>query len=295
MVTVVIALAMVVSVGSGALQYSRYGFVSPASGLYRLVTLLPAGIADRVPSPGFGTLERLIVGEIVRSRTTSPAGTVSIPHRFEIALSSDDWATVKESPGFFLSDTALAVEELALKRGWVIEEHLALEWTKRANVPTGQPKLTVIGPAVSPVRDAPPRTITTNGPLARAEAKARSRRASRVALHERETGGGWPVPDARSIGTLVLEPLEPDAPAIHMMPHMHKLLIGRDRNADVVIDRDSVSRRQCGIERVDGGFVVADLGSTNGTRINGAAVGEGTAIAVGDVLELAQTVSYRRV
>jgi pSer/pThr/pTyr-binding forkhead associated (FHA) protein len=93
---------------------------------------------------------------------------------------------------------------------------------------------------------------------------------------------------------LVLEPLEPNAPTIHMPPHMRKLLIGRDHNADVVIDHSEISRRQCEIERVDDAFVVRDLGSTNGTRVNGVVVTEASTLAQGDVLELARSVSYRR-
>ena len=44
--------------------------------------------------------------------------------------------------------------------------------------------------------------------------------------------------------------------------------IGRDRENDIVLDSDSVSRRHAKIEHRDGHFFVIDLDSTNGTFIN---------------------------
>ncbi|MFK8030500.1 MAG: GGDEF domain-containing protein [Gammaproteobacteria bacterium] len=50
------------------------------------------------------------------------------------------------------------------------------------------------------------------------------------------------------------------------------LLIGRGRHADVVLDDAQVSRRHCLIRLTDAGIVAEDLGSTNGTHINGNAI-----------------------
>jgi diguanylate cyclase (GGDEF)-like protein len=44
--------------------------------------------------------------------------------------------------------------------------------------------------------------------------------------------------------------------------------IGRDRENDIVLDSDSVSRRHAKIEQRDGHFYLIDLDSTNGTFIN---------------------------
>lgn len=47
------------------------------------------------------------------------------------------------------------------------------------------------------------------------------------------------------------------------------MLIGRDVRAGIVIPDGSVSTRHASIERVTGGWRVADLGSTNGTLVDG--------------------------
>jgi pSer/pThr/pTyr-binding forkhead associated (FHA) protein len=50
--------------------------------------------------------------------------------------------------------------------------------------------------------------------------------------------------------------------------------VGRDEEADIRVDEPLVSRHHARIERRDGRYFVLDLGSTNRTRVNGAAVSE---------------------
>jgi hypothetical protein len=51
------------------------------------------------------------------------------------------------------------------------------------------------------------------------------------------------------------------------------MTIGRDLDAGVVLGDPSVSSRHAAIERVQGGWRIKDLGSTNGTSANGRPVG----------------------
>ncbi len=53
------------------------------------------------------------------------------------------------------------------------------------------------------------------------------------------------------------------------------LLVGRDPECDIQLDSRKISRRHCCIAQVHDYFVVRDLGSTNGVRINGVRVLEG--------------------
>lgn len=63
------------------------------------------------------------------------------------------------------------------------------------------------------------------------------------------------------------------------------LLIGRHYGCDVVLDDPSVSRRHARVVFRDGGWVLQDLASTNGTTVNGSAVGR-CALRPGDHLGL---------
>lgn len=51
------------------------------------------------------------------------------------------------------------------------------------------------------------------------------------------------------------------------------MVVGRDPGAGIIIGDSSVSTRHASIERVDGHWRVADLGSTNGTFVDGKQVG----------------------
>lgn len=64
-----------------------------------------------------------------------------------------------------------------------------------------------------------------------------------------------------------------------------RLLVGRHPRCDVVVGDPSVSRRHAQLTFRDGVWVLQDLASTNGTRVNGKLVGR-TALHTGDVLEL---------
>src|SRR6478672_11188397 len=46
-------------------------------------------------------------------------------------------------------------------------------------------------------------------------------------------------------------------------------LIGRNEDCDLFIDHKSVSKLHCILVKTDGLILVRDLGSTNGTRVNG--------------------------
>jgi pSer/pThr/pTyr-binding forkhead associated (FHA) protein len=46
-------------------------------------------------------------------------------------------------------------------------------------------------------------------------------------------------------------------------------VVGRDEEADIIVDDGDVSRRHCSIAGLPNGIRVQDLGSTNGTWVNG--------------------------
>ena len=64
--------------------------------------------------------------------------------------------------------------------------------------------------------------------------------------------------------------------------------IGRGRHNHMVVEDSLVSRRHCQIHREDGGFFIEDLGSTNGTFVNGQRIHRHV-LRSGDVIKLGQT------
>lgn len=68
------------------------------------------------------------------------------------------------------------------------------------------------------------------------------------------------------------------------------LTIGRLPECDVAVSDRNVSRRHAQIRSVDGRYAVADLGSTNGTRVNGAIISGPRELRPGDEITLGNTV-----
>jgi pSer/pThr/pTyr-binding forkhead associated (FHA) protein len=63
-------------------------------------------------------------------------------------------------------------------------------------------------------------------------------------------------------------------------------LLGRHPDSDVYLDDITVSRRHVEVERTDGGYVVRDVSSLNGTYVNRDRIEKDTALKHGDELQV---------
>jgi pSer/pThr/pTyr-binding forkhead associated (FHA) protein len=60
-------------------------------------------------------------------------------------------------------------------------------------------------------------------------------------------------------------------------------VIGRSRECDIVLNDSNVSRRHAEIRPAGGdAWTITDLGSTNGVKVNGRAIGSATPLNSGD-------------
>src|SRR5579875_32357 len=87
----------------------------------------------------------------------------------------------------------------------------------------------------------------------------KSRRASRI---------GFVVP-GREVMRAQLLPLNGGSP---ILINKDLVLIGRKEGCDVRLEHKSVSKIHCVLAKTDGLLLLRDLGSTNGTRVNGTRV-----------------------
>ena len=67
------------------------------------------------------------------------------------------------------------------------------------------------------------------------------------------------------------------------------VVLGRSRDCDVVISDENVSRRHAEVRPSGGAWIVRDLGSTNGIRVNGSRVSGAQPLRPGDTIELGQS------
>ncbi len=71
-----------------------------------------------------------------------------------------------------------------------------------------------------------------------------------------------------------------------------RLVIGRDRGVDLVVRDSAVSRRHAELVGRNGGWTVCDLGSANGTKVNGARVNGVQELNDGDQLALSSHTEF---
>ena len=63
-------------------------------------------------------------------------------------------------------------------------------------------------------------------------------------------------------------------------------VLGRSRDCDVVLDDSNVSRRHAEVRPSGGSWIVRDLGSTNGVKVNGRHIEGAQSLKPGDRIEL---------
>jgi len=67
-----------------------------------------------------------------------------------------------------------------------------------------------------------------------------------------------------------------------------KVVIGRTPECDITIDNPAISRKHAAIEYKEEGYLLTDLGSSNGTFLNGEKITAPTILKPGDVVGLAK-------
>ena len=90
--------------------------------------------------------------------------------------------------------------------------------------------------------------------------------------------------------------LAPGTPRVRTIINKLPAALGRNPDADVRLDDSWVSRIHCEISEISGNLLVRDLGSTNGTLVNGKQVNE-SHLLPGDFLTVGLTifrVQYKR-
>jgi len=98
-----------------------------------------------------------------------------------------------------------------------------------------------------------------------------------VASRMKETGG------VAGVGSLVL----PSGERITLGKEV--VSIGRLDDCTIPLTDGNVSRRHCEVRPSSRGYVVADLGSTNGTKVNGLRIQGEQALADGDIVSVGST------
>jgi hypothetical protein len=214
-------------------------------------------------------LAHKLAKEMGEHRTVGVAN-VYVPNEFDIYLGGDDFAHLTAFADSLTAELSNYVAAFARREGWTLVAAPRIELhrdddlrvgefgiaTRTVNEPAGAPAAAAaaapapaaaaaLPAAAAPVPAAAPgplldQTVLYQGPPP-AAAAASARALARASL--RGPQGEWELRESVTV-------------------------VGRSRRCDIVLPDPNVSRQHAEIRRQDGDFVVRDLGSTNGTRVN---------------------------
>ena len=106
---------------------------------------------------------------------------------------------------------------------------------------------------------------------------------------------GWAANPRADASVHVLLLLEDNAAPRRIPLRGLPATIGRAAPAEIVLEGGTVSRRHCRLEQHGDNLVISDLGSTNGTLVNGARIDAPTPLNDGDAIAIgAHRLRYHR-
>jgi hypothetical protein len=179
------------------------------------------------------------------------------PNRFEVSLSPDDAPRFHQIESALVSELKEVVLETAAERGWGLVGPPEVEFFVDAGLGRGD--------------------LDVEGSLVEGEQKV-------------EPSGSVPVTRA---GPAMLV-LHEDGRTRDVAIDRETLTIGRLPECDVTLADRGISRRHAQIKTKDGVSTITDLGSTNGTKLNGEQV-QSRELRDGDKITIGTTlIEYRR-
>ena len=211
---------------------------------------------------------------------TVGVSNVYVPNEFDVYLGKDDFTHLTSFEDSLKSELSNYVTAFARREGWtlVAPPHIELHCdedlrvgefgiaTRTVGAPAEAPGASAGAPGPPPVAASPPGPVVDQTVLYQEPAAAAAPAAPR---------GGTPRAVLRSRQG---EHQLGDAVAV----------LGRSRRCDIVLTDPNVSRQHAEIVRQGDGFMLRDLGSTNGTRLNRRDVQQAV-LQHGDRIELGTT------
>lgn len=210
--------------------------------------LVARNVVDVVPTPR--RLLRRLKQRVLEQCTVMPSGVRVTPRFIEVRISPEDETSIEELGGMRMieEDLATALVRHARLEGWQVDGRVVVRIVVDDRVRHGR---------VPPARargQLPTQERSTE--LLYVEAPATEVPGSTVPM----------VPESRLVLELGAERFE-----VHGSPEV----VGRRHNGRFALDDDTVSWRHAELSRSESGWTIRDLGSTNGTFVDGRPVSPG--------------------
>lgn len=232
-------------------------------------------------------LARKLVREMERHRTTS-VSRVYAPNEYEIWLSPQDRARYEGVEDEVIDELCAYLLEHARREELVLASRPVITFHTDESLALGE-----FGIQARSVKAPPAPAQAPRGPAQPVQAPAA---AALAHVAEESVGNTMIYSSAERVqGPLLEAHSRRGARALLRLGDRRLLIpvaggvIGRSRECDVVIDDPGISRRHAEVRPTPGGWELADLGSTNGVRVNQQELSGTRQLRSGDRIELGST------
>ncbi|MFN2591002.1 MAG: FhaA domain-containing protein [Actinomycetota bacterium] len=207
-------------------------------------------------------LANRIIREMDANKTVG-VRQVWVPNRFTFTLSGADYERFEQTEKALRRELEQVVTEGAAERGWGLVGPAEVVFVTDEGIKQGEYR------CEASLVEGPTTGQPAVTPEARREQRASADGAELVLIERGKAGRAFPL-------------------------RKDRVSIGRLEESDIALSDPGVSRRHAEVQRRDGDFVVVDLGSTNGTMVNEAAISERT-LQPGDRITIGRSVlEFRR-
>jgi len=187
--------------------------------------------------------------------------TRSIPHAYSIILHPDDRAAFADVETDLVRELAEAVTQHGERESYRLSEPVVVVLREDASTKRGS--ISVVPSLVTAPTPVQPRTDLDE------------------AVVIQPIAASMATPIAGAITSALITP-----DGVRHVLETERVTIGRQSGCTVVIRDTNVSREHAQLRRRPNGWTLRDLGSTNGTKLNGVRVDDEQMLADGDVIML---------
>lgn len=202
---------------------------------------------------------RRLIREIDSNRTVNSQGQRVVPHHFLVSLAPADHEVLSPFADALTAELVAAAEQYCRDEGYTLRSAVRVEMTQDPDLPRGRIAIVADDAPGLPSAPAPePRPATPATLVQPAVPPAVAPLGAALAISD---GRRFPLGDA-------------------------PVVIGRLSECDISIDDPNISRRHATITVLDGTYRITDLGSTNGTKVNGTRIASQYELAHGDEITI---------
>ncbi|WP_404288349.1 FhaA domain-containing protein [Glutamicibacter arilaitensis] len=250
-------------------------------GLEKVVTSFFRGTSTADIKPV--ELSSALRNEMDRGILTISEGRSLAPNDFIVSLSDKDFATAKAWGSPVVNEMAKVTAEHAVSQGYSVQGNIMIHFVNSQELKSGEMEVSgsIKDSSANPVASAPVKAKTP----APQQERAASTPSPKTTAQPRPT-----PPPAAPVASPLPKQAVVEVNGQRFALHHHSIVLGRSASTDIPVDDTGVSRQHIRVEEKDRGtYAVTDLGSTNGTYVDGKKITGETRILDGSIITIGQT------